>query len=630
MLESLLKKHWGFGSFRPLQREIILSVLQGNDTLALLPTGGGKSICYQLPALAKEGVCFVFSPLIALMKDQVDNLTKRNITAVALHSGLTNNELETELQNTLNGKYKLVYLSPERAATKQFRSYLKNIPVSFFVVDEAHCISQWGHQFRPEYLQLGELKEIVPDSNFIAVSATATDHVQSDILKFLNFKNDEHIFKKSFKRENLSYLVFKESNKVQRIVKILSKLHGTALVYANTRRKCEEVAKLLEASGISGAYYHGGLASNLRAQVQEDWLSNKTRVVVCTNAFGMGIDKPDVRLVVHYEAPKSPEAYYQEAGRAGRDGLAAYCILLANNAEVKDSWNSYPSLPQLEHILNCLYNYHQMAFTSGKGMTYPLNIQEFIERFKLKYHEVNNALGVLHALGYVKLNEALFNLPKVKFIVGQEELYKYQVANAVQDMFIKLLLRSHGGMFEHYVGLRYDELAKRQKCSQADLKKQLIKLSEDGIIDYIPGQSGNSVTYLKARPTKIEFDKKVYVTLRDREDYRQEYINLYTNNNSDCRENMLLKYFGEDRKEDCGKCDICRLLKKTSFKKNELNDVIALIKEQTVNNSLTFEAILGLFNSLEEKKIATTIKWLLDNEHLIKTNQTYTWNKNQA
>ncbi|MBT8327988.1 MAG: ATP-dependent DNA helicase, partial [Bacteroidia bacterium] len=434
MLESLLKKHWGFESFRPLQREIILSVMQGNDTLALLPTGGGKSICYQLPALAKEGVCFVFSPLIALMKDQVDNLTKRNIPAIALHSGLTSKELEAELQNTLNGRYKLVYLSPERAATKQFRSYLKNIPVSFFVVDEAHCISQWGHQFRPEYLQLGELKEIVPEANFIAVSATATDPVQTDILKFLNFKNDEHIYRKSFKRDNLSYLVFRESNKVQRIVKILSKMHGTGLVYANTRRKCEEVANLLQSNGISASFYHGGLESSVRSQVQEDWLNNKTRIVVCTNAFGMGIDKPDVRLVIHFETPKSPEAYYQEAGRAGRDNLAAYCILLTNDSEEKSSWTTYPSLPQLEHILNCLYNYHQVAFTSGKGITYPLNIQEFIERFRLKYHEVNNALGVLHALGFVKLNEALFNLPKVKFLVGQEELYKYQVANEVQDM----------------------------------------------------------------------------------------------------------------------------------------------------------------------------------------------------
>ncbi|MGB0851540.1 MAG: RecQ family ATP-dependent DNA helicase, partial [Bacteroidia bacterium] len=336
MLESLLKKYWNFDSFRPLQREIILSVMQGDDTLALLPTGGGKSLCYQLPAIAKEGVCFVFSPLIALMKDQVDNLKKIGVSAVALHSGLNSREIETELENTLNGKYKLVYLSPERASTQMFRSYLVNIPVSFFVVDEAHCISQWGHQFRPEYLRIGELREIVPDASFVAVTATATDYVKEDIVTQLKFNQNYKNFVQSFKRENLSYLVIRESNKIKRIVSILKKLRGSGIVYANTRRKCEEIASVLVKSGVSSEFYHGGLDNDKRSQIQQNWIEKRTRIVVCTNAFGMGIDKSDVRVVFHYERPDSPEAYYQEAGRAGRDGLESYCILLTSNEKQSD------------------------------------------------------------------------------------------------------------------------------------------------------------------------------------------------------------------------------------------------------------------------------------------------------
>jgi ATP-dependent DNA helicase RecQ len=630
VLESLLKKYWGYDSFRPLQRDIIVSVMQGEDTLALLPTGGGKSICFQLPAIAKDGVCFVFSPLIALMKDQVDNLTKRGISATALHSGMSSREIEAEMQNTLNGKYKLVYLSPERAATKLFRSYLINIPVSFLVVDEAHCISQWGHQFRPEYLKLGELREIVPDASFIAVTATATEAVEKDIIKYLKYTKEYQSYKKSFSRDNLSYLVLQDHNKLRRITTILSKIKGTSIVYANTRRKCEEIAKNLQSEGLSAMYYHGGLEKERRATIQQDWIQNRTRVVVCTNAFGMGIDKPDVRAVIHYERPESPEAYYQEAGRAGRDGLAAYCVLLADHLGASEQWTNFPTVQQLEHILQCLYNHHQVAFTAGKGVTYRFNIVAFAENFSLGVWQVINSLGVLHFMGFVKLNEQIVQMSRAKFIVEQGELYAYQVKNRVQDMFIKLLLRSYGGMFNHYVPLHFGELAKRQRCSIGDVKREINKLHTDGIIDFIEGHEGNSLTYLEARPTQVTFDKKQYLTLRDREEYRKEYILGYESRTVSCRENYLLKYFGEEKIETCGKCDLCRLAKKSVLDSRAISSIIDKIQALTVDKNLELAAIVSSFGTFEEKQIITVIKWLLENQYLIKTNQLYTWKVSQA
>lgn len=631
MLESLLKKYWGYDSFRPLQRDIILSVMQGEDTLALLPTGGGKSICFQLPAVAKEGVCFVFSPLIALMKDQVDGLKKIGISAVALHSGLTSSEIDTELQNTLNGKYKLVYLSPERAASQMFRNYFVNIDVSFLVADEAHCISQWGHNFRPEYMRLGELRELKPKANFIAVTATATGQVVSDILESLHFQKDHSQYQNSFARNNLSYLVLPENNKVRRINEILKKLKGTGIIYANTRRKCEEISKSLQKEGVSVAYYHGGLPNDKRAEIQQNWIDNKTRVVVCTNAFGMGIDKPDVRVVMHYETPESPEAYYQEAGRAGRDGLPAYCVLLADASASKEAlWSNYPTLLQIEHALQCLYNHHQVAFTSGQGVTYPFDVLQFAKHFDLKPRLLLSCITVLHSLGFLKLNESIFNHPRAKFKIGQGELYAYQVKNKVEDEFIKVLLRSYGGMFDHYTPLKYDELAQRLKCRKSDVERLLKKLNTDDVIDYIEGHEGNTITYLTGRPTKVSFDKKKYTELRDSEQYRREYIAAYSKPAVECRENYLLSYFGEKKEAPCGKCDLCRLAKKAKKTNKQTSAVIAKIKTITQNKNLEIGAILSSFGTFEEQEIIAVIRWLLDNNYLIKTNQFYTWHQNQA
>jgi len=627
MLEELLIKYWGHRSFRPKQHDIILSVLNGKDSLVQLPTGGGKSVCYQLPALAKEGVCLVFSPLIALMKDQVDNLKQLGISSIAIHSGLTSNEIEVEMQNILNGKYKLVYLSPERASTQLFKNYIKQINISFLVVDEAHCVSQWGHQFRPEYLKIGELRTLIPNVNLIALTATANKAVKDDIVSYLKLQNDFQSFETSFRRSNLNYIVVKDNNNIRKLISILSKIKGSSIVYVSTRKKAEEVSDLLKKNDISVCYYHAGLDMKQREVIQSNWISNKKRVIVSTNAFGMGIDKPDVRLVVHYDIPSSPESYYQEAGRAGRDGLKSYCILFSNQDQNFHN-TEFPGIEQIKHFINCLYNYHQIAFTAGKGITYNFDLIDFTKNFNLPFKSALTSLNLLESLGFLS-NQNSNHQDKIKIIVNHEDLYTYQVKHANLDSVIKALLRSYTGLFDHYIPIQIGVVSKKIKSSTKQLIQALEKLNSDSIIEYIPKSSDNTITYLKSRPTKINIDITLYTQLKNQTEYRKKYMFDYANNTSSCRENYLLKYFEEIVQENCGNCDICRNKNKNFSSKKNKELLISSIKELTFEGEVEIHNIVSSHTAYDSQEIISIVKWLMENQYLLKTNNKYTWNTKQ-
>lgn len=614
MLESLLKEYWGYNEFRPKQREIILSILQGKDTLALLPTGGGKSICYQLPALSKEGVCIVFSPLIALMQDQVSQLKKRGISAVALHSGLSKQEIDTELQNAVNNKYQLIYLSPERAATLHFKEYLQHLDVSFIVVDEAHCVSQWGHSFRPEYLKIGELRSLLPNVAVMALTATATSHVVDDIKKYLNFKADSELFQSSFQRSNLSYLLLRSHNKRTRINSLFKQLKGSGLVYCNTRKQCEEMSAFLTSNGHNAKYYHAGLEAEEREIIQLDWIENRTRIVCCTNAFGMGIDKPDVRLVVHLDTPDSPEAYYQEAGRAGRDGISAYCILV-DDGRTEEIRERYPTTDELKAILNTLYNHHQLAFNTGKDSTFPLDVLSFAEQFNWNVKLLLLSFRILNTQGYLKFNEYLFQQSKIKILIPQSELYAFQVKHKMHDVLIKALLRSYNGLFDHYTVVDLYKVSSLVKLPHSRIKDLIAHMQSEGVLEFQEERRGSHITYLKARPSVIELDKKHYLELRERDEYRSEYMKKYLENKTECREKLLLKYFEEELTENCGKCDICRAKNRANTGNKQFTDWVSLVEMAAREEGDTKELIekIGLRNEAAFLKV---LKWMVDQEYV--------------
>ncbi len=488
-LHQILLKYWGFSSFRPLQEDIIQSVLEGKDTLALLPTGGGKSLCYQVPALAREGLCLVISPLISLMKDQVDTLKKRGIKAVAIHSGMHPDEIDIALDNSKYGDVKLLYISPERLSTLKMRESLRHISVNLLAVDEAHCISQWGYDFRPPYLRIAEIRQLIPDVPVLALTATATQGVVKDIQKKLGFKT-ENVFQKSFERKNLTYLVIKEEDKMKRLLKIIAKVNGSGIVYVRSRRQTKEIAELLLKNKIKANYYHAGLDRKTRVQRQSDWMNEEIRIIVATNAFGMGIDKPNVRLVIHLDLPDCLEAYFQEAGRAGRDEKQAYAVLLFENADILDARHnlliSFPEPNVIKNIYQALGNYYQLPVGAGKDLQFEFDLFSFSDKNKFNSIITFNALKFLEKEGYLILTEALHNPSRLFIKTDKESLYRFQVANEFYDHFIKIILRSYTGIFTEFVKINETELAQRTKLSTEEIKMHLNRLQKLQILDYIP------------------------------------------------------------------------------------------------------------------------------------------------
>lgn len=569
-IHHILRQYWGYPAFRPLQEDIIRHVLSGADTLALLPTGGGKSICFQVPGLALGGLCLVVSPLIALMKDQVEQLERRGIRARALYSGMSFREMDNTLEQCAEGKISFLYLSPERLGTELLLARLPRLPIRLLAVDEAHCISQWGYDFRPPYLEIGAFRQKIPGVPCIAVTATATPLVREDIAQKLSFLQYQ-VFCKSFARANLSYSAFETANKEQRLVQILNNVPGSAVVYVRNRRKTQEISQHLVRAGISADFYHAGLNTADRSRKQEAWINGQTRVVVATNAFGMGIDKPDVRCVVHMDLPEHLEAYYQEAGRAGRDERKAYAVALYDQQDL-DSLParihaSYPPAEELKRTYQALANYFKIAAGSGQFTTWPFDFEHFIQTYRLAHQTAFYSLQRLEEQGLIQLSEAYDRKARLHIRAGTPELYAYQVANKKADLLIKTLLRTYGGeLFSQYVQFSEERLATALKWPLPELIQQLGKLQEQDLADYEPAQTGAFVTFLTARHQLHTLP----LNLRQMEQRKAELLEKakkvqeYATNTKRCRTLLLLAYFGEENDQACGVCDNCLADKKKS------------------------------------------------------------------
>jgi ATP-dependent DNA helicase RecQ len=561
-IHLLLKKYWGFDSFRPLQEEIILGVLSGRDTLALLPTGGGKSLCFQIPGLALGGSTLVVSPLVSLMNDQVDNLKKRGLSAVAITSAMNYKEIDIALNNAALGHVQFIYVSPERLQNESFRQRLSYLPFTLIAVDEAHCISQWGYDFRPSYLKVKDIREYFPSVNVIALTASATAEVVTDIQKQLSMR-DPLVLRQSFARRNLRYVVQNEENKLPRLLKLISNIGGSGIVYVRNRRHTASIAAFLVENSITAASYHAGLKYDERREVQQKWIDNRIQVICATNAFGMGIDKPDVRFVVHLDLPESLEAYFQEAGRGGRDGKTAYSTIFftaSDQQRLRDNFNL--SFPEPDYIRSCyqaICNYYQVAIGSGEGLSFEFDIDRICASYNLQPVLLFNSIRFLEKESYVSLVDTGYEPSKVMIEGTKEHLYEFQLRSPKFEPLIKALLRSYAGLFENYAAINEKELAYRLKTSAAIVTEQLETLGREQLISYIPRGSLPRIIFLQDRVNGkyVEFSPDHYHFLKEQQLARIESVIAYTDNNGVCRQVQLLRYFNEHDYTDCGHCDVC-------------------------------------------------------------------------
>ncbi|MBO6517179.1 MAG: RecQ family ATP-dependent DNA helicase [Bacteroidia bacterium] len=612
MLQTL-KKYWGYTAFRPNQEDIIRAVCSGRDTLALLPTGGGKSICYQLPALELEGVCLVVSPLVALMRDQVELLKSKGISATYLYSGLSRRELQIEYENMRNGKYVLVYVSPERLKSPDFQNSLGMTNLSFVAVDEAHCISQWGHDFRPVYREIGQIRLLKPEIPILALTASATAQVQQDIIEQLELRNTA-LYKSEFLRPNLSYQVRYTEDKRGELLRHIQVTPGSGIVYVRSRRKTVEIANYLRNANIVANYYHAGLSSTERNQRQDAWQNGHTRVMVSTNAFGMGIDKPDVRFVLHYDLPDSIESYYQEAGRAGRDGNDALCLLMYEEADMLDGRSRisgrFPSLERVNRIYQNLCNYFELAYHTGNDARFDFDLEDFCKKFENNALETYSSLNVLEQLNYLLPSDGFRRPSRLKINVSSTELYDFQLKNIRFDALIKLILRSYSGIFDHYAVIREPALAKRLKHTVKQVVANLNTLKQLKLLDYIESTDVPFITFLQPRVEKI-VDREAWLkTNRKRTEDRFEALVQYIEE-EECRSRLIGEYFGEEQKEDCGKCDVCNLKQRYAFSSDDFsvieNQVRALLAEPMEYGQLV-RSILGY----SEDQVHGVLKWMMD------------------
>ncbi|MFP4017752.1 MAG: ATP-dependent DNA helicase RecQ [Bacteroidales bacterium] len=630
---QILVKYWGYDGFRPLQEEIIHSVMEGNDTLALMPTGGGKSITFQVPALAKEGICLVITPLIALMRDQVDNLNRRGIKAIAVHSGMSKHEIDLALDNCIFGGYKFLYLSPERLATDLFKARVEKMTVNLVAIDESHCISQWGYDFRPSYLNIANLREHLKDNPpFLALTATATPDVVKDIQGKLKFRKN-NVLKKSFERKNLVYLVRNVENKIGYITQSLKKIQGTGIVYTRSRARTEKISELLAKTGFSSDFYHAGLDPDIRNKKQDEWQKGHIKIMVATNAFGMGIDKPDVRFVIHFDLPDTLEAYFQEAGRAGRDEKRAFAVLLYNNtdrvkAEQRKEQN-FPPINEIKDVYEALGNYLHVPYEGGKNQAYDFNIYNFISNYKFNLMNVYSSLKFLQKEGYIELTDELSNKSKIHFIVSRDDLYNFQLSNERYDIFIKLLLRSYTGVFTNYVKIEEKAIAKKLNAEVETIYKILNRLKYFKIIDYIPYKKTPMIVYTEERLKR----KNLYISPENYKDRKKQYVNKlnavleYAENDRICRSIQLLKYFGEKDAYRCGHCDVCLQKNELQLSSYQFDSILKQLKGNLLDSQVTIEQLIEQVD-YDKEKVLKVFNWLLEHKKIVKADgDLYTWNK---
>ncbi len=619
LTRDILKQYWGYPSFRPMQEEIVDSVVEGKDTLALLPTGGGKSICFQVPAMTMEGICIVITPLISLMKDQVMHLKKIGIPAAAIFTGMHHTQVEIVYNQAVFGMLKFLYVSPERLMTDMFIEALKKMKVNLLAVDESHCISQWGYDFRPPYLKIAEIREYIPNTPVMALTATATPAVVEDIQYRLNFK-ERNVFQTSYERKNVTYNVIHDADKFGVMYRLFKRMDkGSGIVYVRSRKRTKIIADWLQSAGISASFYHAGLDAKTRDYRQQLWMNGTIKVIVATNAFGMGIDKPDVRLVVHLDIPDSLEAYFQEAGRAGRDlqPSEAFMIVAENDIDrLKDNIkNTYPELKKIRMIYEALGNYLQIPIGSGKNQSYNFDINDFCNAYNLSLLEVFNTIQLMEREGYIATSEALSSPSKIHIKAGREDLYRFQIEYQDFDTIIKYMLRNLPGVLSDFVNISEETISIKTGLSVEMIIKQIERLERLDFLTYIPRNDKPQIFYLTERLdiSNISLSEDVYKNRKEDADRRLQSVIDFVNNDEICRSVQLLRYFGENIKNTCGRCDVCSSRNRNDIDNKEYKIISDIIISELKENSAPIYEVINNIKTYKEEKIVETIRWMVDN-----------------